>query len=67
MRWILARLLGETYLWVDSLCIVQDDENLKQDQLQQMAAIYAKPALQLWLRTVWMLIIAFPESERCHT
>jgi len=43
----LARLLGETYLWVDSLCIVQDDENLKQDQLQQMAAIYAKASITI--------------------
>ena len=38
----LARLLGEKYLWVDSLGIVQDDEGLRQVQLQQMAAIYAK-------------------------
>lgn len=33
--------IGESLLWVDSLCIVQDDELLKQDLISQMASIYS--------------------------
>lgn len=36
----LTRSLGETYLWVDSLCIVQDDPLVKHKQLSAMAEIY---------------------------
>jgi hypothetical protein len=37
----LTQQLGEKFLWVDSLCIVQDDEDERQDQLQHMGSIYA--------------------------
>ena len=33
--------LGVRYLWVDSLCIVQDDEDTKKLYLSSMASIYA--------------------------
>ena len=33
--------IGERYLWVDSLCIVQDDEDLKHDQISRMNIIFA--------------------------
>ncbi|TLD34617.1 heterokaryon incompatibility protein-domain-containing protein [Venturia nashicola] len=33
--------LGERYLWVDSLCIVQDDNIEKHDQILQMHHIYS--------------------------
>jgi hypothetical protein len=42
-----VRLLGERYLWVDSLCIVQDDEESTQQCLDDMAAIYANAALTI--------------------
>lgn len=37
----LVSLLGERYLWVDSFCIVQDEEDTKALQLSSMASIYA--------------------------
>ncbi|CAK7212923.1 hypothetical protein SBRCBS47491_001628 [Sporothrix bragantina] len=41
----LARDLGFRHLWVDSLCIVQDDDNDKLLQLPLMAALYEAAAL----------------------
>ncbi|KAE8440612.1 hypothetical protein EG329_007031 [Mollisiaceae sp. DMI_Dod_QoI] len=44
----ITRLLGKRYLWVDSLCIVQDDESgRKQEQLNNMTAIYANASITL--------------------
>ncbi|KAF9730273.1 heterokaryon incompatibility protein [Paraphaeosphaeria minitans] len=40
-------MLGERYLWVDSLCIIQDDEDLRQGQLNQMCAIYSHASITL--------------------
>lgn len=37
----LTRQIGEQFLWVDSLCIVQDDERERHDQLDRMGSIYA--------------------------
>jgi hypothetical protein len=34
--------LGERFLWVDRLCIVQDDHSAKHSQLAAMATIYGK-------------------------
>lgn len=36
----LVRSLGERYLWVDALCIVQDDEASKLQNIDRMAPIY---------------------------
>ena len=38
---IFTREVGERYLWVDALCIVQDDNDEKQRNLDSMAFIYA--------------------------
>jgi hypothetical protein len=37
---VLVKEMGARYLWVDSLCIVQDDEEDKRDQIQWMGMIY---------------------------
>lgn len=43
----ITEYLGERYLWVDSLCIVQDDENSLSKNLSAMHRIYANSALCL--------------------
>jgi hypothetical protein len=39
--------IGERYLWVDTLCIVQDDDKSKHHQLDLMAEIYNRAILTL--------------------
>ena len=46
--------LGERYLWVDRLCIVQDDSVDKQSQIERMGDIYSTARL--------VLIVAHGES-----
>ena len=41
----LTREIGERYLWVDALCIIQDDEVDMAFQIAQMDVIYARAAL----------------------
>lgn len=43
----LTKALGETQLWVDSLCIVQDDEVALQHDLRNMHRIYASSFLTI--------------------
>lgn len=42
-----CRKIGERYLWVDRLCIVQDDLSSKHDQIEAMANIYSSAYLVL--------------------
>lgn len=42
-----VKLLNERYLWVDSLCIVQDDEKTKHTEMSKMAAIYANASVTI--------------------
>ncbi|KAI9746913.1 MAG: hypothetical protein M1815_004884 [Lichina confinis] len=39
--------LGERYLWIDALCILQDDPEQKHQQISQMAAVYQNSYLTL--------------------
>lgn len=43
----LLPLLGESYLWVDRLCIIQDDENGKQKHIDNMAHIYSNARMTI--------------------
>ena len=40
-------MLGERYLWVDSLCIIQDDEDNKAIQIAAMDQIYSSSVLTI--------------------
>ncbi|PQE15015.1 heterokaryon incompatibility protein [Rutstroemia sp. NJR-2017a BVV2] len=44
---VLTDILGERYLWVDSLCIVQDDEKSQSEELDKMASIYASASVTI--------------------
>ncbi|KID81358.1 heterokaryon incompatibility protein [Metarhizium guizhouense ARSEF 977] len=40
-------LLGERYLWVDTLCIVQDEDSQKKKELSKMSGIYANASVTI--------------------
>ncbi|KAK3312637.1 heterokaryon incompatibility protein-domain-containing protein [Apodospora peruviana] len=42
-----VRLLGYRYIWVDALCIIQDDKADKHDQILRMDAIYRNASLSI--------------------
>ena len=48
----LVRGLGENYLWVDCLCIVQDDEKTR-EQVDHMGDIYSGAHLTIIAATPW--------------
>lgn len=43
----LATRLRERYFWVDTLCIIQDDEGSKHSELRKMAGIYSHAILTI--------------------
>ncbi|OQO09331.1 hypothetical protein B0A48_04729 [Cryoendolithus antarcticus] len=43
-----TRRLGERYLWIDALCIVQDDLESKQAELLRMSEIYSHAKLTIF-------------------
>lgn len=42
-----VEMLGERFLWVDSLCIVQDDIVFKDTEIRNMSAIFANASLTI--------------------
>ncbi|OCK87484.1 HET-domain-containing protein, partial [Cenococcum geophilum 1.58] len=42
-----VKSLGERYLWVDALCIMQDSRDDRHDQMMRMDAIYSSAALTI--------------------
>lgn len=42
-----TRALGERYIWIDAVCICQDDMDTKMDQIQQMDKIYSNATLTI--------------------
>ncbi|KAK0647150.1 heterokaryon incompatibility protein-domain-containing protein, partial [Cercophora newfieldiana] len=44
-----CRKLGQDYLWVDRLCIIQDDPQDKEEQIAAMAAVF-------WLATLAIVV-----------
>lgn len=44
---ILAKKLGIPHLWVDSLCIIHDDERSRKQQIDQMHVIYHRSAMTI--------------------
>jgi hypothetical protein len=43
----LAKAVGYRYLWVDALCIVQDDSSIRSHQIAQMYDIYQSADLTI--------------------
>jgi hypothetical protein len=50
-----ARELGLVYLWVDSLCIIQDDIKYKAIEIGRMAAIYQNASVAIIASSAWRL------------
>lgn len=52
----ITRILGLSHIWIDALCIMQDDEEDKKQELPKMPAIYASA----------MVVISAAVAESCH-
>ncbi|KAJ5639421.1 HET domain protein [Penicillium longicatenatum] len=54
-----ARRLGVKYVWVDALCIVQDDDDIKKQQIGQMQNIYGNSYLTIQAANVSTVMESF--------
>ncbi|KAH6680966.1 hypothetical protein B0J14DRAFT_470836, partial [Halenospora varia] len=54
-----ARNLGMEYIWVDSLCIIQDNDNNLQKELRKMLQIYWTHNLQSSPQVSRIAMLAF--------
>ncbi|KAF2489145.1 HET-domain-containing protein [Lophium mytilinum] len=53
-----VKVMGETYLWIDQLCIVQDDADLKHRDIHQMDMIYS--------HACWTIVVLSGESADAY-
>ncbi|KAJ4299158.1 hypothetical protein N0V90_004402 [Kalmusia sp. IMI 367209] len=60
---VFARELGLSYIWIDSLCIVQDDPDDWQREAARMASIYQNAFLTLAERILSPRFLHFTSSE----
>jgi hypothetical protein len=60
---VLVRTLGDNYLWVDCLCIVQDDEKTR-NQVDHMGDIYSGAHLTIIAATPWGMLHGFSSPWR---
>lgn len=55
--------LGQRFIWIDALCIVQDDEASKQNELAQMCRIYTNSFLTIQVSMASSVNQGFLESR----
>jgi hypothetical protein len=58
--------LGYEYLWVDSICIVQDDEQDKLEQIPKMSLIYANAVVTIAAATSDNVFGGFLQERNVH-
>lgn len=59
----MCRKVGIPYLWVDALCIIQDDENDKLDQIAKMGSIYKNSTITIVAASAEKVTDGFLEGE----
>jgi Heterokaryon incompatibility protein (HET) len=64
---LVTRRLGLRYLWVDSLCIIQDLEEDKLEQLGRMHAIYSNSYVTIAACSAANCDEGFLQTEKFHT
>lgn len=66
---LVTKEFGCPYLWVDALCILQDDERSKMAQIDQMGQIYAHAALTIVAasgKTAWSGLPGLRTNSRTY-
>ncbi|KAK0619601.1 heterokaryon incompatibility protein-domain-containing protein [Immersiella caudata] len=62
-----CRKIGLRFLWIDALCIVQDDDNDKLDQIARMGSIYKNATLTIVAACAETAAAGFLSSENNNT